>query len=666
MPPLTLSTAVPALAALADYSHTALSIAIAILGIGFLIFVHELGHFLACRLTRTRVETFSIGFGPRLFGWERHQGRRLFTVGRRRFLASEGAMDVRIAAVPLGGYVKMAGEIGGDGTPGGPDGERPPPKPDEFPAKSFLARVFIISAGVLMNVATAIVFYTVAFTGGVQETAPVVGAVSEGGPAWAAGLRPGDRILSYGGEPVRSFEDLFQAVIHHERGVPADVVVRRANAERTLTVVPDYDADAGFQQTRILTPLTATIDDGASEPFPIGAEDRVRIEDRTVVGAMSAVRLLQDHASAGRAQVSLSFPDRPEPARTVSLARLRRVPEKDRTYRIGVALQAPLTVEKVRRGSAPDAAGLRPGDRVVRVRDAAGGPERPVALRRDLSASKGLEAVVVTRGVPAVETVLPLVARDADAVAEVWDAVAFEGPTKKGDSFVPVVVPDGAAFPDGESPAAAAGMRPGDRILGIAKAPVETWDEALARLKDLSEKPVTLTVQSGTEPSRDVEVVPKAVFDPKGAEEFHRLEQATATVRAPNVAAAAGMAVGQTVTEVRKIFTMIRQFITGGISPNKALSGPGTIVNISSRKTSEGIAGFLGFLALISVNLAVLNVLPIPVLDGGHLLFLLIEKVRGGKPLKEATIAKFQLVGFVLLLALMVIAVKNDVLNLGR
>ena len=103
------------LAALPDGDHSVQSVVLAILGVGFLIFVHELGHFLACRLTKTRVETFSIGFGRRLFGWETIEGQRRFTVGARRSRPTDGT-DVRIALIPLGGYVKMAGEIGGDGT----------------------------------------------------------------------------------------------------------------------------------------------------------------------------------------------------------------------------------------------------------------------------------------------------------------------------------------------------------------------------------------------------------------------------------------------------------------------------------------------------------------------------------------------------------------------
>src|SRR5439155_10082852 len=130
-------TLTPALSSLAILGGSGMNLVVAILGIGFLIFVHELGHFLACRITGTRVETFSIGFGKRLFGWETIGGKRRLTVGPRRTLPSE-ALDVRVALIPLGGYVKMAGELGGDGSPGKADVVTyRAPKPDELPAKPF-------------------------------------------------------------------------------------------------------------------------------------------------------------------------------------------------------------------------------------------------------------------------------------------------------------------------------------------------------------------------------------------------------------------------------------------------------------------------------------------------------------------------------------------------
>jgi len=101
------------------------------LGIGLVIFVHESGHFIAARLCRVRVDVFSLGFGPRIFGWKRR------------------GTQYQLALVPLGGYVKMAGEE--------PSDSGRAPAPDELPSKSVGQRFFIYSGGVLMNVAFGLV-----------------------------------------------------------------------------------------------------------------------------------------------------------------------------------------------------------------------------------------------------------------------------------------------------------------------------------------------------------------------------------------------------------------------------------------------------------------------------------------------------------------------------
>ncbi|MHC4224296.1 MAG: site-2 protease family protein, partial [Planctomycetota bacterium] len=109
-----------------------MGVVMTLVGLGALIFFHELGHFVACRLTGTRVEVFSLGFGPKIVGWRR------------------GKTFYKLAAIPLGGYVKMAAENPGDENTGAAD---------EFPNKSFLQRLFIMSNGVIFNALLALIFY---------------------------------------------------------------------------------------------------------------------------------------------------------------------------------------------------------------------------------------------------------------------------------------------------------------------------------------------------------------------------------------------------------------------------------------------------------------------------------------------------------------------------
>jgi regulator of sigma E protease len=158
--------------------------------LGVLVFVHELGHFLAARRLGVRVLTFSLGFGPKLLKFRR------------------GDTEYCISAVPLGGYVKMAGENPEDPRSG---------QPDEFLSKTKWERFQILVAGPAMNVILAVVVMAVVLAQGAQvpiyqDQPPVVGAVQPGSPAEQVGLMRGDRILTVAGDPVDTWEDLFLAV----------------------------------------------------------------------------------------------------------------------------------------------------------------------------------------------------------------------------------------------------------------------------------------------------------------------------------------------------------------------------------------------------------------------------------------------------------------------
>ncbi len=289
MVPLTYAVAGALALNLTGADHSILSAVFAVLGISALIFVHELGHFLACKATGTRVETFAIGFGPRLFGWEREKGgKRRFTLGARQTDPAAGAMDVRIAAIPLGGYVKMAGEIGGDGSATSGLGEGRPPLPDEFPGKSIPQRFLIAVAGVVMNVIAAIVCLTVAYGIGYKDTPAVVGDVVPGGPAWAAGVRPGDKLVAYDGQRLRTFSDLKQEVVLAPRGEEATLELERDGQPVTVRLSPTLDASSEFQGLKIYPVSELTLRGADGTELKLGPTDVAVVHGRRVVGRPGA------------------------------------------------------------------------------------------------------------------------------------------------------------------------------------------------------------------------------------------------------------------------------------------------------------------------------------------------------------------------------------------
>ena len=183
--------------------------------LGVLIFVHELGHFVMARKNGVRVRTFSLGFGPKV-------------VRVRR-----GPTEYCISAVPLGGYVKMAGE--------NPDDERTG-QADEFLSKTKWQRFQILMAGPAMNILLSLVVLTVVLYQGAdvpayEQQPPLVGRVVEGSAAAAGGILAGDRLLTVDGRSVETWEQLFMAVAM-KANRQTQVVVLRGGREVSLSVTP--------------------------------------------------------------------------------------------------------------------------------------------------------------------------------------------------------------------------------------------------------------------------------------------------------------------------------------------------------------------------------------------------------------------------------------------
>lgn len=190
--------------------------------IGPLIFVHELGHYLAGRWCGVHAEAFSIGFGPQIFGWRDQRGTMW-----------------RIALLPLGGYVQFLGDRDPASQQNGawrdlPHAERS----RSFPAQPVWRRAVIVAAGPLVNFLFAVLILAgFAFANGVATTPPVVGLVMPDSAAAAAGLRPGDRIVSVDGRAMATFEDI-PMTIAHRTGGPAVIEIERAGQQITQTLTP--------------------------------------------------------------------------------------------------------------------------------------------------------------------------------------------------------------------------------------------------------------------------------------------------------------------------------------------------------------------------------------------------------------------------------------------
>lgn len=189
--------------------------------IGVLVFVHELGHFMAARRIGVRVLTFSLGFGPKIVKFRR------------------GDTEFCISAIPLGGYVKMAGENPDDQGTGADD---------EFMSKSKWERFQVLIMGPVMNIVLAIIVMTFVLYQGAempayQEETPVVGTVAEGSAAEGAGIQVGDRIFSVEDQAIETWSDLFVAVMPRAGRVISVVVSKPDGGQRTVSITPDSQTD---------------------------------------------------------------------------------------------------------------------------------------------------------------------------------------------------------------------------------------------------------------------------------------------------------------------------------------------------------------------------------------------------------------------------------------
>jgi regulator of sigma E protease len=678
------------------------------LGLGFIIFVHELGHFAVAKICGVRVDKFFIGFdiaGLKVCSFR--FGETLYGIG----------------ILPLGGYVKMLGqednpaqlrkeiERAKQEAASGPmataaaapagSGDSAAEKvlydPRSYLAKSVPQRIAIISAGVIMNMIFAFVFAVVAFVVGVKQTPPIAGDVMAGGAAWQAGIRPDDKVQEVAGRPVYNFRRMTEEVINADLAHGVTLLVKRPGVKDPMEIVVKPEQLSGAPRIGIGNSWELKLVEekdrlpvhpdsaAANSKGPFLPGDRIeKVNNRPIASYGQLQDYLAAHAgedltvTVSRSKDASKKADKPEDREQVQIT----VP-KSPMKQFGLIMEmGPISALQI--GSPAAQAGIQVGD-LLKTYDEHNIPD-PMKLPDLLGKKAGTEVTLELE-------------RDGKKIIKKVKlaSTARYCPTGLLDSPVAIselgaayfVLNTVAAVAKG-SPAAEAGLQQGD-IITKAKI-IPPSKEQLAELRKkfkndeidateitvkFEEKernwPTFLTAWQGTLPGTTVEFTWKRAKEEQtgkavaavaaenwfDSERGWNLEASSFVQKADGVAQAVRWGGRETLDAATVVYRTLHSVVGTGQISVRNFSGPWGIVQVALMAAKQGLGTFLIFLTLISANLAVVNFLPIPVLDGGHIVLLLYEGIRG-KPADERVQEILTWIGLIFILSLMIFVFGLD------
>ncbi len=689
----------------AGYLGSGLRILYVALGLGMVIFFHELGHYGVAKWCDVNVERFSIGHGPII--WSKKWGET----------------EYALSAIPFGGYVKMLGQD--DMDPSQLSQEEIAEDPRSYSAKTVGQRMGIISAGVIMNLITAAIFFTIAFGMGVKKPAPIVGAVTPGGPAWKAGILPGDTFTKFDGTEVTSFEE----IIYGSALASGDVTIEGVHADGTtfeLLVHPDTSnsrpqigvgPSGSTKLAALFDPKDKPVKSGtAAAKAKPGFEQNdviVKIGDTEIKSFVQMQTILarqKDNIKKILVQRTIVSDkvdkETGKKIKTTTEHLMEVAPTPFRT--IGLMVECG-KINAIKKGSPAEAVGLKEGDKPIKIDGKDVGmvlnslqlpdyfwehrnEKVELIVRRE---EKGSEAKEITLIFDPADKKKKLLDRPGWIVATPFQDAPLSVPAA-GFTFelVPTIL---KVQPD--SPAAKAGILPNSRLVRLdffvpeeeakkinddkktkeitylfskekKKEIVSTHNYAIpfTAMQLLTKRHIRLTYSlEGKEKS--VELVPQAwkdASDPEAVWNYPKIGVIPAndlvTLLATGPVSAMKMGGNYTRNSVINMYLTFANLGRGNLSV-KEFSGPLGILTIAYKVTEQGTADFLLFLGILSINLAVINFLHIPVLDGGHMVFLIWEGVTRKKP-SEAVINVATYCGMAFILGLMGLVIYLDVSRL--
>jgi regulator of sigma E protease len=707
---------------LVQYAHTAYDLLLVVLGFGLIIFIHELGHFLAAKWAGIRVLAFAIGFGPALASYRRGLGlRRGSSEGEYADLlkrektginpvapAGVSPTEYRLNWLPFGGYVKMLGQE--DLDPGAVSTEK-----DSYQNTPVWKRMIVISAGVVMNVLLAALLFVAVFMHGLETEPPKIGGVVPGRPAATAvalnagaagvtepGLKPGDEVIEANGQKPLEFTDLMLASAMTSRDEPVSLLVKRPGVSATLRfeIKPRESEVSKLREIGIEPALTAQL------PRLVGTESQQRAwaalfgvpglkpgmrlvrvgENRTIRGESDLNDALQ---RSGGNPVEVEFVDDAgahvvgslKPRATLQAGWVRGT--SGAWHALGHLLGlVPVMSVGVDNGSSGDRQGLHDGDIFARL----GSAEFPSIDQgiAEIHARRGQTIEVgVLRKEGSALSYVPLT--PSPTVKKTGEGVIGFAPSDTADTDTLVALPPALAESTSGTPqllpAASLIKRPGTRILSVAGKPVHNFAEIRSALVECARTaassgsvqiPVTLELplpaQDGATPTSTVEwrltrEDLRAVQDLGWSNPLEiAFEPETYELKAAGPVDAIRMGVAKTSRVMVMTYVTFARLFEGTVKVEH-LKGPVGIAHLGTRIAERGFTWLLFFMGVISVNLAVINFLPLPIVDGGQFLFLVLEQIRG-KPVSIELQNLATIVGVVLIGAVFLIVTFHDITGL--
>ncbi len=653
------------------------NVVVVLLGFGAVVLVHEFGHFIVAKLGGIKVEAFSIFMPPTLLGIRKTKaGFKLRILpslyGEKNEEPAEEyeETEYRVGLFPFGGYVKLLGQ---DDT--GPVKQIDDPR--SFARKPVSTRIAVIAAGVTFNVISAAIIFMIVFLVGIELPPAVVGGVYPESPASEVGLKPGDEFIMIDGKTKDlDFSNILIAGALSRVNQEIPVTVRHPDGSVEDKTLVARDLPGGvFREFGIMQPVSLTVATVA-EPNVLYERTGLRPGDRIVAANGTEVDHYWEFAAAINKTV----------APTVKVT-VERTADDDGSERVAVELPLDwavanngevksetdlgnvysmvprLQVQALgnERGPSPadgEQDGLQPGDIVLAIGDLKDPTYKEL---RDVTAEyygKPLPVQVLRTDANGVEQTVTVTVKPKRDPYSNRVIIGFHPVLDALHAVVAKTIPT-------EDGAPALDIPRGARIVTVNDRPVSSFFDVIEAVGRWEGQPVVLEYQLDGEKGgvtlqtaradRAVTVraeLPEVI--PLSAQE--RLYQAKGPLNA------LGMGYRRTWMFIAQTYITLKRLIGGLISP-RHLMGPVGIITFSYQIVAEQpLVNYAYFLGLISATIAVFNFLPMPPFDGGLIVLMLIEKIKGSA-LNERTQGIVAYAGWALVLVLLIYVTFNDIVR---